>query len=139
MNAHGRSTRYALPGGAASIVAAREHTRRFLLEADPAVSAAMVHDALLAVSELVTNAVRHAPGSCGIELALDGQRIRISVTDTSRDLPAPRPPQFDGSGGFGLNLLQRLATGVETVRHANGKTVSAYLDLAARPPGRTRP
>jgi anti-sigma regulatory factor (Ser/Thr protein kinase) len=139
LNAHGRSTEHALPGGAESIGAAREYTRRFLLEADPPVSAAMTQDVLLAVSELVTNAVRHAPGACSIAMSLEGSRIRISVTDTSRDLPSPRAAQFDGSGGFGLNLLRLLAGEVETVRHANGKTVSVSLDQAARVSGRVRP
>ena len=114
------------------MAAAREHARRFLLDADPGLPAATVQDVLLAVSEMVTNAVRLAPGACGLEIALDERRIRIGVTDTSRNPPVTRPAQFDGSGGFGLHLLRELAggaEGVQTVRHpGGGKTVSVSLD-----------
>jgi anti-sigma regulatory factor (Ser/Thr protein kinase) len=93
-------------------------------------------DVLLAVSEMVTNAVRYAPGECALEISLDERGVRISVTDTSHDVPQSREAQFDGSGGFGLHLLYALAGDVETVRHAGGKTVSVCLDRASRTSGR---
>ena len=128
MSARGRAAEFTLPGGPESIGAAREHARRFLLGADPAPSAATVRDAVLAISEMVTNAVRYAPGACTLAIHLDERRIDIRVTDTSRTVPEARTARYDGSGGFGLHLLRALAGRVETVLHADGKTVSICLD-----------
>ncbi|GAC1434630.1 MAG: hypothetical protein NVSMB51_02250 [Solirubrobacteraceae bacterium] len=78
-------------------------------------------DALLVVSELVTNAIRHS--GCGpdefikISAILDDQAIRIAVEDPGRSGQAPaiaeqRPP---AEGGHGLLLVDQLASrwGVE--------------------------
>jgi anti-sigma regulatory factor (Ser/Thr protein kinase) len=132
LNKRAEATFLALPEGPESISAAREHAHEFLLDVDPPVSAATTQDVLLAVSELVTNAVRYAPGECTLEISLDEWQVRIDVTDTSRDVPQTRTARFDGSGGFGLHLLNALAGHVETVLHAGGKTVSVCLDLASR-------
>jgi anti-sigma regulatory factor (Ser/Thr protein kinase) len=136
LNRRAEATTFAFPGGPESIGAAREHAHAFLLAVDPAVPAATTQDVLLAVSEMVTNAVRYAPGEGTLEISLDEQQVRISVTDTSRDVPQTREARFDGSGGFGLHLLHALAGHVETVRHAGGKTVSVCLDRASRTSGR---
>ncbi|HEY2792374.1 MAG TPA: ATP-binding protein [Micromonosporaceae bacterium] len=137
MSERGQVTEFSLPGGPESIGVARERARDFLLGADPTLSAATVRDAVLAISEMVTNAVRHAPGACTLAIGLDGQRIDIRVTDTSRTVPRLRTARFDGSGGFGLHMLEALAGAVETVLHAGGKTVSVCLDRAGRPSDRT--
>jgi anti-sigma regulatory factor (Ser/Thr protein kinase) len=128
---------FALPGGPESIGAARAHTREFLRDVDASVSTATAQDALSAVSELVTNAVRHAPGACILEISLNEQHLRISVTDTSRTLPEARAARFDGSGGLGLHLLRAMARTVETAQHADGKTVSVQLDRVPSPSGRS--
>ena len=133
LNERADTTVIALPGSPDSIGAAREHVREFLLGADPALPATTARDVLLAVSEMVTNAVRYAPGECALEISLDERRVCIHVTDTSSTVPEIRPGMFDGSGGFGLHLLRALAGEVETVRHAGGKTVSVCLDRAPRP------
>jgi anti-sigma regulatory factor (Ser/Thr protein kinase) len=118
-----------------SIGTAREHVREFLessgeslVNSGEADSAALIEDVLLAVSELVTNAVRHAPGPCWIEVALDGDEVCVSVTDTSSTVPRTRSPQFDGAGGFGLHMLRALTgRGIETRLLQPGKTVSVRL------------
>jgi anti-sigma regulatory factor (Ser/Thr protein kinase) len=122
-----------LTGGPESIGTAREYARRFMLEADPVIAPAVGEDALLAVSEMVTNAVRYAPGACVLEIWLYEQQIRLSVTDTSQAVPRSRTAQFDGSGGFGLHLLRKLAGEVETMQRADGKTVSVRLDRTPHP------
>lgn len=121
-----RTAMWALPGCPDAVPLARAHTRGFL-SATPTTEQRLVSDALLAVTELVANAVRHAPGPCELRLADDGCSLTIAVTDTSALRPYPRAPDAD-SGGFGLHLLERLA-GTLDVREAphGGKTVAAVL------------
>lgn len=117
-----------------SIGTARELARKFLLEAEPAMADGAVDDVLLAVSELVTNAVRYAPGPCTLEVTVDERQVRIGVTDASRVMPVLKPPQYNGSGGLGLHMLRSLAGDVETRLHGGGKTVCVRLARAgARP------
>ncbi|MBS2965348.1 ATP-binding protein [Actinocrinis puniceicyclus] len=131
MNADGSAlARHSLDGTAAGITAARELTRAFLERRTPPVPEALIQDALLAVSELVTNAVRHAPGPCELTLSDDGRCLLIAVTDTGNALPAPRPADLLGGGGVGLHVLQGLAGRVETRTHAAGKTVQVTLERA---------
>jgi len=78
----------------------------------------------LLVSELVTNAVRHADGAEPVEVHAhwDGE-VRIEVSDYGPGFtPKPRFGRLDEPGGFGLFLVGRLADhwGVET---DNGTTV----------------
>ena len=65
----------------------------------------------LLVSELVTNAVRHADGSEPVEVHAhwDGE-VRIEVSDHGAGFsPKPRFGGLDEPGGFGLFLVGRLA------------------------------
>jgi two-component sensor histidine kinase len=67
------------------------------------VSVSFLRDIMLATSELVTNAVRYAPGPCRISLFRSSRstRLRIGVSDTSSDLPklvAPTDPMLNGRG-----------------------------------------
>ena len=73
-----------------------------------------LEDATLLVSELVTNAVRHAPreGLPKIELRLkvDPARVRVVVSDPGTGFVAkPRLPTASESSGWGLYLVDRLA------------------------------
>lgn len=80
-----------------------------------AVSAEILEDATLLVSELVTNAVRHAPraGIAEVELRLklDPERVRAVVSDPGAGFVAgpPRPPAATESSGWGLYLVDRIA------------------------------
>ena len=72
-------------------------------------------DVLLAVSELVTNAIRHASPARGrTEVAMavtrSGQTIRIAVSDCAPDEP-PRVKHTDSlePGGLGLMLVESLS------------------------------
>jgi anti-sigma regulatory factor (Ser/Thr protein kinase) len=83
-------------------------------ELGPAVSTKVLEDATLLVSELVTNAVRHAPraGSPEIELRLklDPERVRVVVSDPGAGFVAgPRLPTASESTGWGLYLVDRIA------------------------------
>jgi anti-sigma regulatory factor (Ser/Thr protein kinase) len=83
-------------------------------ELGPAVSAKVLEDATLLVSELVTNAVRHAPRAgipeIELRLKLDPERIRVVVSDPGAGFVAePRMPTASGSSGWGLYLVDRIA------------------------------
>jgi anti-sigma regulatory factor (Ser/Thr protein kinase) len=83
-------------------------------ELGPAVSAKVLEDATLLVSELVTNAIRHAPreGLPEIELRLkvDPARVRVVVGDPGTGFVAePRLPTASENSGWGLYLVDRLA------------------------------
>ena len=71
-------------------------------------------DALLLVSELVTNAVKYGPehGEIRLIIAEDDQRMRITVHDTGAGpLPEMRPADrlpHEG-GGHGLRLVDRVS------------------------------
>ncbi|WP_369199516.1 ATP-binding protein [Streptomyces sp. PU-14G] len=77
------------------------------------------------VSELVTNAVRHTAGWWSLTLSLRNGVLTAAVHDTSRTPPAVREGALDGSGGWGLHLVRRLAGAVETRIEPEGKTVTA--------------
>ena len=79
-----------------------------------AVSDKVLENATLLVSELVTNAVRHAPreGIPEIELRLrlDPERVRVVVSDPGAGFVAePRLPTASESSGWGLYLVDRIA------------------------------
>lgn len=71
-------------------------------------------DATLLVSELVTNAVRHALGTGLLEVELrirsEPGRIRVVVSDQGGGfVPAPRLPTAAEGSGWGLYLVDRIA------------------------------
>ncbi len=123
-----RLERWPLDCGTGRLALARGYTRGFL-QASPGTSPIAVQDALVVVTELVSNAMRHAPGPCTLELAERSGLVTIAVTDTSTSAPRPRAADLEtGGGGFGWHLLQRLSLRVEVrLDPPQGKTVSATL------------
>ncbi|GGZ68041.1 ATP-binding protein [Streptomyces echinoruber] len=93
----------------------------------------VAQDAHLVVSELVANVVRHAPGPCGLglELPAAGDRLRISVWDTSPAPPRPRPPDGRRVGGHGLEIVQAISRTVTVAPWGRGKRITAELALPA--------
>ncbi|WBB63663.1 ATP-binding protein [Streptomyces sp. WMMC500] len=93
--------------------------------------AGIEESAVLVVSELVTNAVVHARVPPGREILTRFVRqdggVRIEVHDASGVWPVRRVP--DGSGGYGLVLVETLASrwGVAE-RDGVGKAVWAVVD-----------
>ena len=119
---------FRLDGSGGSVSAARGRVRAYLDQCVAPVSRDAAEDALVVVSELVTNAVSHAPGPCCLYLVEDDDELTIAVSDESVVAPAPRSPDLGGSGGFGWHILRRLAGRVDVhARPPWGKTVSATL------------
>jgi anti-sigma regulatory factor (Ser/Thr protein kinase) len=78
------------------------------------VPAKVREDATLLVSELITNAVRHALGAGASEvelrIRLEPGRIRVVVSDPGAGFePAPRLPTATEGSGWGLYLVDRIA------------------------------
>ncbi|MFI9391908.1 ATP-binding protein [Streptomyces bauhiniae] len=113
-----RSSHTALPTGSLAFETAflptprrvgemRQMTAGFLRLVD--VSGEVGGDVLLAVSELVTNAIRHGGGEIVLRLSFDQFKVRISVTDQN-----PRKAQLkhagpDDESGRGLALIAAFA------------------------------
>ncbi|MDX3533764.1 ATP-binding protein [Streptomyces sp. MB09-01] len=113
-------------GGAPGCIAeAREAAVAFLRHHSRPARRTFHDDVLLVVSELVSNAVRHAPGPFVLELGLVPGGIEVTVRDTSSRPPHSRPP--DRTGGRGWSIVQSLARRVRVVPCHNGKTVHAEL------------
>jgi CheY-like chemotaxis protein len=77
----------------------------------------ILDDALIVVSELVTNAIMHARSACDLCLR-DAERIlRIEVTDGGRGSPELQSPAEDAEHGRGLLLVSAMceAWGVDTL------------------------
>lgn len=117
----------ALDGRADCVAEAHEQARMLFERANPPLSADLAIDAQLAVAELVTNAVRHAPGGCELEITIDESSIAVAVHDTSTEVPRERMPDLTGSGGFGLLMLRRIGGHPTTTVQPSGKTVSVTL------------
>ncbi|MFC1415485.1 ATP-binding protein [Streptacidiphilus cavernicola] len=121
-----------LDGSSGTVSRARDHTRAFLATTPVSPSAETRDDALLVVSELVANAVRHAPGPCTLELAVDGAgTLTVALTDTVAAVPVQRTADLrSGGGGFGWNLLRRLTRHLDVhLCPDGGKTIRALLPL----------
>ncbi len=102
---------FELGGGTAAAVAAR----RAVVARDGKLPDSVREDVLLLVTELVTNAVRHAgvgpDDSFQVELQRWKQRVRVAVANpgTGPALVSPRR-DMSGPGGWGLVLVDRIAT-----------------------------
>jgi two-component sensor histidine kinase len=67
-------------------------------------------DLLLVFSELVTNAVKHAGSAESVHVRLDEADVTVVVDDTSASGPQMRAEGDARSGGFGLRIVDQLAT-----------------------------
>lgn len=79
-------------------------------------------DAALVVTELVTNAVRHAGTPCRLTITLDGDGLHVAVRDRGPLHPALLD---DRQRGAGLHVVSTLVQRWGVVPHADGKTVWA--------------
>ena len=94
----------------------------------------------LLVSELATNAVRHAGGRdfvVEVQAFTEEGRVWIGVTDTGDGLPVMRAPSVTAEHGRGMHLVSTLADrwGARRRRDTSAKTVwfelhHAPVDLA---------
>lgn len=126
---HGESATHSVPADPQAVAVARHFVSRTLRAWD--LQTATVGHATLCVSELVTNAIRHARADC--ELRLHHHR-RVLVT-TVRDWGAgtgvhPEPLAVDllAVHGRGLHIVDALAAAWGCTQNTTGTTVWFALD-----------
>ena len=94
-----------------STASAPARARGALDEMEGSISPERMRDVRLLVSELVTNAVRHAGGEAvRLVVALTGSLLRIEVHDPGRGFELRPPPDEPlRASGWGLVLVDELA------------------------------
>ena len=91
-------------------------------------------DALLVASELTTNAILHGGGVTEYDVQVDGQAVRVSVSDRSDRLPMVTNP-FDEQGrrrpgGRGWPIVCRLSRDVRVSDlPSGGKRITAVVPV----------
>lgn len=110
------SSRISLPAEPASVATARRFVAERIGDADRAATA------VLLVSELATNVVRHVGSELTIEVT-DGDPVRVEVHDGGPPLPAPAPMQPNVTSGRGLHIVAAFATAWGSEVTADGKVV----------------
>jgi serine/threonine-protein kinase RsbW len=78
------------------------------------IAADSIDEVALVASELVGNAVRHAPpsspdGTIDVRWDVDDSRVTLRVRDPSDVKPKPRQPRVDEAGGRGLTIVAAMA------------------------------
>ncbi|WP_460061434.1 PAS domain S-box protein [Streptomyces sp. YKOK-I1] len=86
-------------------------------------------DALLLLSETLTNAVLHAEGPIGLHLHRTATDLTVEVSDRSPQLPQPRLAAEEEESGRGLILVRALAAGWGVRPTDEGKTTWFTLRL----------
>lgn len=105
-------------------VTAPAQARRFLAEAGcPEHATRLLESAVLLVSEMVTNAVRHGAPPLFVEVDCDGLSIQVRVRDGGINLPSSRAARADDEGGRGLALIEVLSDDWGVEPDDDGKTV----------------
>jgi anti-sigma regulatory factor (Ser/Thr protein kinase) len=123
--------RWQLPAETASAARARSMVRQFLAGS----GASQVDEpvAMLAVSELVTNAVLHSSGDSPLVLSVElrGGHLRIDVEDVGAGPPRLDHPGDEAEHGRGLHIVDQItdAWGWST---AEDDTKHVWCDVPSR-------
>ncbi|MEV4480596.1 ATP-binding protein [Micromonospora coxensis] len=93
-------------------------------------------DFVLAVNELITNAVRHGGGQGSLRLWRRSEELVCEVADHGRGISAQRlgdrsRPAADTAGGWGLWLARELSDAMEVETSAAGTTVRISTAVTA--------
>ena len=111
----------------AADVASCSTARRFVEETLAQEDDDLRANALLLLSEVVTNALLHTSGSVTVEVQQQGSAYRIAVSDRSRTPPTAKGYRTDDATGRGLQLLDCLAAAWGWKLTDTGKVV--WFDL----------
>lgn len=129
----------AYDGNSSCIGAARRLANGFLAEVQALHGLPVSERALgmtqLVVSELVTNAVKYAPGPVMLHLQIVAGAVRVSVWDSDPVLPNVAPTDPQRVGRHGLEITLAVSQAFEVHREPVGKRVTALIALADDPGG----
>jgi anti-sigma regulatory factor (Ser/Thr protein kinase) len=110
--------------------------RRFATEllghlkgADTPVPGTVVADVKLVVSELVTNAVQHTEGPCGLDLRVAEDTVEITVWDTSARGVTAMAADPARVGRHGLEIVKTLCGGFDMTATPTGKQLTVRMGL----------
>ncbi|WKX71872.1 ATP-binding protein [Streptomyces sp. XD-27] len=87
----------------------------------------------LLTSELVTNSFRHTEGPASMRVRREGERVRVSVWDTSANFPVHKDVDEDAEQGRGIALVELCADAwgglaMDDGLFGSGKTIWFELD-----------
>jgi anti-sigma regulatory factor (Ser/Thr protein kinase) len=102
------------------------------------VATSVLETAELVVSELVSNSVSHSDATAGavvtVRVRLARTTLRLEVEDPGHGgVVAPRAPDLEAGGGFGLNIVQAVSERWGLERELAGAT-RVWAQLACAPP-----
>ncbi|MFJ1677013.1 ATP-binding protein [Streptomyces sp. NPDC088251] len=133
--------RFTAPAVDVSVPQARHAVRDLLRRQEVPLDEDVAEGLLLIVSELVTNAVKHAAllsPELAVEVAVGAEWVRVSVEDNHPYRPTALETDYAQTGGRGLLLVREItreAGGTCDVEHTagGGKIIWAVLPLSPRP------
>lgn len=119
----------------AAAPAAAGQARRLLAQAchEAALPAALCDDAVLLVSELVTNVVTHGGPQARVVVTADSGGVRVDVSDDGRAIPRLPPHDPLAESGRGLQILDACASCWGVHEDHSGKTVWFELHTLQQP------
>ncbi|MET8330858.1 ATP-binding protein [Streptomyces sp. NPDC005181] len=131
--------RFTAPAVDVSVPQARHAVRDLLNRQGVPMDEDIAQGLLLIVSELVTNAVKHAAllsPELAVEVAVGAEWVRVSVEDNHPYRPTALETDYAQTGGRGLLLVREItfeAGGTCDVEHTagGGKIIWAALPLSA--------
>ncbi|MGW7066327.1 ATP-binding protein [Streptomyces sp. NPDC054855] len=130
---HATTLAFALDGSVACIARARHLATGFLarMRADHGlpVSRRAMEVTQLVISELVTNALKYAPGPVLVNLRITGGAVEVVVRDSAPVLPRARAADAGRVGQHGLEIVLAVAQGFETRQEASGKSITVTIAL----------
>ena len=130
-------TTVALEGDTYCIAEARRRAGDFLSRAQAEhglpVTARAMDLTQLVVSELVTNALKYAPGPVLLDLRIVGGTLEVAVWDSDPVLPLARVADPGRVGQHGLEIVMAVCEGFEVQREPVGKHVTARIALLTDP------
>ncbi|MEV1025930.1 ATP-binding protein [Streptomyces sp. NPDC050264] len=122
-----------LDGTRGCIAQARQAAAHFLAQAreqhQVTVAARAVENTQLIVSELVTNAVKYAPGPGLLQLRISEGTVQVEVWDSDPVLPAALAANPERVGQHGLEIVTILAHSLTMQPTVVGKRITAALHL----------
>ena len=94
----------------------------------------VLDDALLLISELVTNSVLHGGPPIVLAIDCDGAGLHVRVRDGASTAPAARSAGADAESGRGMSLVDLISDtwGVEPVADEHGVGKEVWFELRPR-------